>query len=300
MPQRIEVSCPVCDSRDYNVLYEPWIKEDDPIKLYGAATGLQGTQRIVKCKACGMIYENPRFPKDVILRGYILTEQSLHDSQYKNRVRSFYNAITGIKDNLPKKGASVLDIGTAGGAFLEAATKYGFDAIGLEPSLYLTQEGNKRGLKIVQGTIDNNPFEEKSFDMICLWDVIEHLVEPKEDLLKIKKLLKPDGILLINYPDIGTPLAKLFGRRFWWVISVHLHHFDRKTIFKICELTGLEVFFYKPYWQILDLGYLFDMAIRYNMPFSKFTKGVLPDFVKNIPVPYYASQTTALARIKSE
>lgn len=163
------VNCPVCDSKDFSVLFEPWVEENDPTKLYGAATGIQGTQRIVKCKSCGMIYENPRFPKEVILSGYINTEQSLHDSQYKNRVKSFLKALEGVKDKLPPKESKVLDIGTAGGAFLEAAEKFGYDAYGLEPSLYLTEEGKKRGLKIVQGTIDDNPFEENSFDMICLF-----------------------------------------------------------------------------------------------------------------------------------
>lgn len=298
MSKKVEIDCPVCDSKDYSILYEPWIEEDDPVKLYGAATGIQGTQRIVKCNLCGMIYENPRFPEDVILSGYINTEQSLHDSQYKNRVKSFYKALKGLEKWIPPKGAKILDIGTAGGAFLESAKKFGYDAYGLEPSLYLTNECKKRGLKVIQGTIDNNPFEEKSFDMICLWDVIEHLVEPKEDLLKIKKMLKQGGILLINYPDIGTPIAKFFGKYFWWIVSVHLHHFDRRTISKLCEITGFEVFLFKRYWQILDLGYLFEMAIRYKVPLAKFIKNLLPDFIKNIPIPYYASQTTVLARLK--
>ncbi len=300
MTEKIEVVCPVCDSDSYKVIFEPWVKEDDPIKLYGAATGLQGTQRIVRCNVCGMIYENPRYPKEVILRGYINTEQSLHDSQYKNRVKSFYNALNKIKEHLPAEGAKVLDIGTAGGAFLEAAAKFGYDAHGLEPSLYLSEEGKKRGLNITQGTIDENPFPDRYFDMVCLWDVIEHLVEPKDALFKIKRLLKHNGILLINYPDIGTWMAKLSGKRFWWILSVHLHHFDHKSITKICEKTGYKLFLFKPYWQTLDFGYLVDMAIRYKVPFASTLKKILPDLIKNIPVPYYASQTTILARLLYE
>lgn len=293
------IKCPVCEGDDYKVLYEPWIEEEDPIKLYGAATGIQGTQRLVKCNICEMIYENPRLPKDVILKGYISTDQSLHDSQYKNRVSSFYKALVNIQDHLPLKGAEVLDIGTAGGAFLEAAQMFGYDAYGLEPSKYLTEEAQKRGLKVKQGTIDENPYIEASFDMVCLWDVIEHLVEPKKDLLKIKALLKPNGILLINYPDIGTTMAKIAGKRFWWIISVHLHHFSRTTIKKICELTGFNVFYFRTYWQTLELDYLFDMAIRYKIPTASFFKKILPSFLRKIKIKYYASQTTALARLKN-
>lgn len=247
-----------------------------------------------------MIFENPRLPKEDILLGYIQTEQTLHDSQYKNRVKSFYKALGKLKPFLPKLGSKVLDIGTAGGAFLEAATKFGYDVYGLEPSKYLSEEGKKRGFKIIQGTIDDNPFPEGYFDMVCLWDVIEHLVDPKEALIKIKKLLKPKGILLINYPDIGTLMAKVMGKRFWWIISVHLHHFNKNTLSKICEKTGYEIFLFKPYWQVLDIGYLFDMAIRYKVPLAGLVKSVLPNFIKKIPVPYYASQTTALARLKND
>ena len=51
--------------------------------------------------------------------------------------------------------------------------------------------------------------EKNSFDMICLWDVIEHLTDPKDSLRIIRDLLKPDGVLLINYPDIDTWQARL-------------------------------------------------------------------------------------------
>ncbi|MCX7771185.1 MAG: class I SAM-dependent methyltransferase [Proteobacteria bacterium] len=297
MLEKVEICCPLCDSKKYEVLYEPWVNELDPLKLYGAGTGVQGTQRLVKCIACGLIYENPRYPEDIILKGYISTNESLHDSQYENRVNSFYKTMMKLKGELPPKGAKVLDIGTAGGAFLEAGKRFGYEVYGLEPSQFLVREGKKRGLNIYQGTINDHPFEENTFDMVCLWDVLEHLTEPKQALTKIRKLLKREGVLLINYPDIGTFMAKLFGRRFWWIVSTHLIHFDRRTITKICEVTGYKVFHFSPYYQTLDLGYLFEMAIRYNVPLAKTISDVLPEFIKKITVPYYASQTTALARL---
>ena len=200
---------------------------------------------------------------------------------------------------LPKCGAKVLDIGTAGGAFLDAAKNFGYDAYGMEPSSYLVTKGQRRGLQIEQGTIDTHNFKPLTFDLICLWDVIEHLTDPKKSLLKIRELLKPNGVLLINYPDISTWQAKLFGKKFWWIISVHLTHFSPKTLKKICSLTGFEVISLKPYWQTLEFGYLVNMAIHYKVPFAKFLSGFLPHFIREIPFPYYASQTTAIMRIKN-
>ncbi|MAE74669.1 MAG: hypothetical protein CL675_11285 [Bdellovibrionaceae bacterium] len=291
-----EVPCPVCGSEHKKPFLEPWENVTDPKALYGAASGIRGTQKIVGCIDCDMIYESPRYPEKVILEGYMSSEEGGHDSQYHMRVRSFYKALEKNKKYLPPKGAKVLDIGTAGGGFLDAATKFGYDAHGLEPSAYLVESGKKRGLQIEQGTIDNNNLVPESYDMITMWDVIEHVVDPKAALEEIHKLLKPDGVLLINYPDIGTWQAKLAGKRFWWILSVHLHHFTPKSIKDICQRAGFQTFRFKAYWQTLEFGYLESVAAHLGVPLAKFIYNLTPGFIRRIPLPYYASQTTALAR----
>ncbi|MBI1883161.1 MAG: class I SAM-dependent methyltransferase [Chlamydiae bacterium] len=293
------ILCPICGAANHRVLYEPWQNIQDPVQLYGAASGIQGTQRLVKCENCEMIYENPRFPEPVIMEGYMSSKEAEHDSQYLMRVKSFYHTLKSLHAYLPSKELKILDIGTAGGAFLAAAQKLGHHPIGLEPSKFLVEQGTKRGFKIEQGTIDHHSFPQASFDMVCLWDVLEHLCNPKGALLKIKSLLRPKGILLINYPDIGTWQAKISGRRFWWIISVHLHHFTRDTLTKLCKKVGLKPFRFQRYWQILQLGYLEDMAIRYKIPFSKFFKRITPEIFQRISIPYYASQVTALFKVNS-
>ncbi len=298
LPKKENVLCPLCDSENNKILYEPWVDLEDPAKLYGAASGVSGCQWLVACQDCGMIYENPRFPDEIILQEYMSSEEEGHDSQYPMRVDSFYRALKSLNSNIPGPGARVLDIGTAGGAFLDAAKKFGYEAIGLEPSAFLVEQGKKRGLNIEQGTIDSHSLEPASFDMVCLWDVLEHVTNPKKSLLEIKPLLKPDGVLLINYPDIGTWMAKLAGRRFWWILSSHLQHFSPDSINQICERTDFEVVLFKKYWQTLQFGYLESMAIHFKIPLSSLIKKLTPMFIQQIPIPYYASQTTALARVK--
>jgi 2-polyprenyl-3-methyl-5-hydroxy-6-metoxy-1,4-benzoquinol methylase len=297
-PMQKPVLCPVCDSPESKQLYQPWVHENDPSKLYGAASGIPGTQTIVGCSVCEMIYESPRYDAATIIKGYEASEESGHDSQYPMRVDSFYRSLKSLSGKIPAVGSKVLDIGTAGGAFLDAATKYGYDAYGMEPSHYLVDKGCERGLQIRQGTIESHTFEPNSFDMITLWDVIEHLPDPKFALKETRKLLKPDGVLLINYPDIGTLQAKMAGKRFWWILSVHLHHFSRDTIEKICDKTGFSTTYFQRYWQRLQFGYLLEMAVIYNIPTAKFFCRYMPKFIQQITIPYYASQTTALASIK--
>lgn len=290
-----EVNCPVCESSSKTVLYRPTVEVTDPKKLYGAASGIRGTQTLVTCNDCAMIFESPRYPEAVILAGYQSSDEHGHDSQYPMRVESFYRSLKSLGSRIPKPGSKVLDIGTAGGAFLDAAQKFGYQTTGLEPSQFLVQRGQARGLNLHLGTIRENNLPAASFDMICLWDVIEHLVDPKEDLKMIRRLLKPNGILLINFPDIGTTQAKLAGEKFWWILSVHLHHFSRKTIELITAKTGFKTVYFQRYWQTLSLGYLFQVAIHLKVPTAGVFYKILPKFLRELPIPYYASQTTALA-----
>jgi SAM-dependent methyltransferase len=297
-PAREPIACPVCDATAFDVAYEPTVLIDDPARLYGAASGVRGAQRLVRCQDCGLLFENPRYGPAAIVAGYAGSEDAGHDSQRPMRVRSFAFALRRLRKHLPPPGARVLDIGTAGGAFLEAATDFGYEAHGLEPSKYLVEQARLRGLTVDQGTIDNHTFEPASFDLICLWDVLEHLTDPKAALRKVVRLLKPDGVVLLNYPDIGTLPARLAGRRFWWLLSVHLQHFDRGSIRDICSRVGLEAFMFRRYWQILEFGYLESIAGQLGVPFAAGITRATPGSIRRIPIPYYASQTTALARLR--
>ncbi len=69
------------------------------------------------------------------------SNESGHDSQYPMRVESFFRALKRLEKSLPPKGAKVLDIGTAGGAFLDAATRLVMRPGGWSPSKFLTDQG---------------------------------------------------------------------------------------------------------------------------------------------------------------
>ena len=295
---RVFISCPICESLEYEVWIQPERIENDPKKLYGAASGIKGVQQLVQCTNCSMIYENPRLPEVSIISGYMASEDSDHDSQYLMRRKSFHRALSRNRKSLPRVGSRVLDIGTAGGAFLDAAQDYGYEAYGLEPSIDLVNRGNARGLKIYPGTIEDNELGAERFDLICLWDVIEHLANPESSLVLAKKHLAADGVLLINFPDIGTLQSKFAGKKFWWIISVHLHHFSKMTMDRICKKVGLTPVSKRRYFQVLEFGYLIEIAFKLGVPFAGVINKVIPKIIKSIPFVYYASQTTAIYKVE--
>jgi SAM-dependent methyltransferase len=284
-------------STEFQVLYEPWVKENDPAQLYGVATGIHGTQRLVKCKTCTLVYENPRYPAEVIVQGYMASHDAGHDSQFSSRVESFYGALKKSRRVLPPPGSKVLDIGTASGAFMDAAQRFGYDVWGLEPSRLRVAQAKQRGLRVEQGVVENHPFAPHSFDMVTLWDVIEHMTDPLESLKKVHSLLKPGGFLLLNFPDIDTWQARLAGKHFWWILSAHLTQFSPTTIREICKRSGFDAFHFTPFWQALEPGYLEKMALAYyDNPLFRLGEKLTPKWLKKTAIPFYASQTTGLAR----
>jgi 2-polyprenyl-3-methyl-5-hydroxy-6-metoxy-1,4-benzoquinol methylase len=294
--EKKNIKCVVCESSSLSLKYRRWSGESDPLKLYGSDSGIKGTQDIVRCNKCNLVFESPRYDDSIIYMGYKKASGDSHDSQYIMRVKNYSNILKKLQKYLPNQTKKLLDIGTAGGAFLEAANNFGYNSIGLEPSEDMVHKAQNRGLNVYQGTLEQNSFKKGSFDMVTMWDVLEHLPNPVYGLSKVHNLLNANGILIINYPNCGSYIEKILGQNFWWYMSLHLYYFDRKTIEIVCRKANFKVIAQLPYSQILELGYLVDMAAKQNFPFANWISGLMPNFIKKIKIKYYAAQVTLIAR----
>jgi 2-polyprenyl-3-methyl-5-hydroxy-6-metoxy-1,4-benzoquinol methylase len=280
-----------------NTEHTIWIRRSvsaSPAELYGASSGIPGTQDLAKCSICNFIFEFNRPSDKDILDGYKNSRNDVHDSQYLLRVRSFENALKRISHVLPNSPASILDIGCAGGAFLLAAKNFGHLPKGLEPSKELVdQASNSRDLIVVQGVAEDatNLFDEK-FDVVTMWDVLEHVIDPVKTLQIAGSLVKENGIIILNVPDMGTGMAKIVGKRNWWISSVHLYHFRQHHLSELLSRINFSLIAKKRYFQVLELGYLIDIAVQMGIPGTKKVSKLIPRKIKNLKLKYYASQTT--------
>ena len=162
-------------------------------------------------------------------------------SQLAARERTFTAALVEIERLAGGRGR-LLDIGTAAGAFVAAAVRRGWDAEGCEPNRWLGEWGARHyGIRIRQGSVFVQDYAPASFDVVTLWDVIEHTPDPRAVLDRCRELLKPGGLLIVNYPDIGSWIARALGRRWLFLTSVHLWYFDRTTIRRLMESGGFDV-----------------------------------------------------------
>lgn len=136
----------------------------------------------------------------------------------------------------------MLDIGAATGFFLDLARNRGWTVHGVEPSDYAASLGRSKGIPVVTGTLDQLPPGLEKFDVVTMWDVIEHLTEPEEALRSVHGFLKPGGLLVINTPDSGSLMAKVLGTKWHLVVPPeHLNLFHRKSLRFLLEKNGFDL-----------------------------------------------------------
>ena len=297
------VACPSCGSKEYSVSrparYPESVTADAIKQMYCASSSHVLLDQVVRCTGCDLVYVNPRPAEELVISGYSDAQDPLFAAQNGSRIHTFHKTLGGVLQrlNYSAAGKKVLDVGCAGGAFLVAAREHGFDPYGVEPARWMAAFGRKTyNVNIQDGILVPGMFPEKSFDMITLWDVVEHLPDPNATLTLIRSLLKPDGILLVNFPDIGSWAARLLGERWPFWLSVHLLYYTRTTIAAQLKRAGFSTDWFEPCWQTLPLGYVASRAVPYFRPLA-----ILPPLIKgaglsDVPMTYNMGQTLAVTR----
>jgi len=298
------VSCRVCGGSDARTLrpsaYPPEIGISELRSMYRASSDHALMDQVVECRACRMVYLAPRLDASLIQGGYEEVEDPRFVAQNPQRIRTFTHSLQSIvkRTGIDPKGKRLLDIGCAGGACLVAARDLGFEVEGIEPSRWLSAYARSEyALNVRQGILKAGLYPEKSFDVISLWDVLEHVPEPRDILEVVRSLLKADGYLWLNYPNIGSLAARLMGWRWPFWLSVHLHYYRPHTIRRQVEQAGFEVLYTRPHWQQLQLGYLMERASSLVPMIRPMGKGVEALGLSAVPFTYNMGQTLVVSRL---
>ena len=300
-------NCPICDSQSYKVIsnatYPKNINKNDLMDMYSSSSDHILMDQLVECEECSLKYINPQVSDEIIFKSYEDAVDPTFIEQNLLRIATFKRNLLNLCRSLkvtPSSNQVVLDIGCAGGAFPVAANELGFSVVGVEPSLWLAKQAKAEyNLDIRSGSLKSQNFSKNSFDMVTLWDVIEHLTDPSDVLVDTQHVLKKNGLMVVNYPNYNS-LARFLLRKKWpFFLSVHLSYFTPKTIRRLLDQHNFEVLSSRPYWQTLELKYILERASSYFKIFK-----ILAIFVKFIglekmPIRYNMGQTLVVARKKS-
>lgn len=271
------VPCNLCGERSCTEIYPsrlPDLSRRDIQDLYACTSSAYGEcGPIVRCDACGFIYQNPQPDPDSILAAYEGVIDSRYDEEREGRVHTFGGELARLEAHLTP--GALLDVGAHIGVFVEVARDRGWNAEGVEPSRWAVDMARARGLPMTCGTVDDLPVPRPPFDVVTLWDVIEHLPDPLFEVGRLKRLLRPGGILAISTMDIDAPVARLLGRHWPWYMQMHLVYFSRATLRRLVEQAGYEVVELRRHRRVVRLSYLASRLEHRLGPASQLLVGAL-------------------------
>jgi ubiquinone/menaquinone biosynthesis C-methylase UbiE len=204
-----------------------------------------------------LVYTNPRLDEGSIRDTYEAVEDPLYVEERGGRELTFQSHLKPLERITGAPGGrSLLDVGCYTGVFVEIAARHGWDAWGMEPSRWAVEQAKARGLRVVQGTLDTAELPEAHFDVVTLWDVIEHVTDPRGALERVNRLLKPGGVVVVHTIDIDSLFARVLGARWPWLMEMHIYYFSRRTLRAMLEKCGFRVLDDRPQGRYLRLGYL--------------------------------------------
>jgi SAM-dependent methyltransferase len=208
---------------------------------------------VVRCPVCGLVFRanlpdramNERLYDEGYFRdrteasnrhGYsdYLGDENLHRRNARRRLRRL-SAQTGVPGR-------ALDVGCAAGFFVDEARAAGWDATGVDVSAVMVEWARANlGARIVNGGLGDVDSSEGPFDLVTMWDYIEHSADPRGDLASVRRVIADDGVLALSTGDIGSATAKVSGRR-WHLLTPEHHNFffSTSTLRRLLELTGFQ------------------------------------------------------------
>jgi 2-polyprenyl-3-methyl-5-hydroxy-6-metoxy-1,4-benzoquinol methylase len=211
--------------------------------------GVPGEFRLVRCACCGLVYLSPRpTPEDI---GQYYPEG--YDPYMLQRLDDMPPLLRwSVRYGLRKRCRLVrryrargrlLDVGCATGQFLaEMAAFSGWEVTGVEPSESAAEFAQVYGFPVHQGDLTSAHFPQGTFDIVTLWDVFEHLQDPLAMLAEVRRILAPDGVLIMRTPSLDSWDARVFGP-YWAGLDSprHLAIFSRHTAMRILDEAGFRL-----------------------------------------------------------
>jgi 2-polyprenyl-3-methyl-5-hydroxy-6-metoxy-1,4-benzoquinol methylase len=267
-PAYVAVRCPLCGADDYEVRLEDRLRGVDvaPNVHYTSTSSAFGEHgRIVRCRSCSLVYMNPRPHHQDVQSNYASVEDSRYLEEEQGRVETFGESVDHIQRFVST--GRLLDVGCHVGTFLKVASQRGFQVAGVEPSRWASEIAKSRIDGHVHcGAVEDAPLPEGGYDVVTLWDVIEHLPDPAIDVRAIYGALRPGGVFAVSTMDVDSLFARVLGRRWPWYMQMHLVYFSRQTLCELLRREGFHIADVTLHTRRVRLSYLASRLDAYAPP----------------------------------
>jgi len=203
--------------------------------------GIPGIFSIYQCNTCGLYQIYPKLSEDQIKKyyppEYICYLGAIEDEKNVlkriDRYLGQEKRCHQVKKHINNKG-KILDVGCATGIFLNAMKTKGWECKGIEPDQGAASYAKERfGLDVFNGNLHEAQLKNNSFDVVSLWDVLEHVQDLHLTTEEVFRVLKPGGYVIGTLPNANSINRYIFGD-YWlgWEMPRHYRTFNPKTISK--------------------------------------------------------------------
>lgn len=232
---------------------------------------------VSSCRRCGHVYTSLRpdratlftrfYPGDYLCYGGMRGVAGLIDRKRREGQAAERAALVG--EFVGRQGCvRLLEVGCATGEFLKACRRrFGWEVEGVEPNRHLSDALSREGYPVVASPLEEAELPAGRYDVVCLFNVLEHLWDCVFSLKRINRLLKPGGLVVVELPDFDSPSRRIFGKHwFLYHLPRHLSHFTKRSLTGLMEECGFERLRmrkqFRPTVNVLSLQYAVHDRIR--------------------------------------
>jgi SAM-dependent methyltransferase len=229
-----ETGCLLCGKDD-------WIPQFEAADPAVERSGLRFL--IVRCIHCGLCFTNPRPDPASISRFYPADYRCHRRERTSSRQGSRGHALASLvcrqAPRTSRSQSRLLDLGCGAGEFLQCMHQLGWNAIGLDTAEAAIETALQHGLPARFGTLPQPGWGSASFDVITMWQSLEHVHDPLAALRDAHRLLDAQGRLLVSVPNLESLSSRWFGSN-WYGLDVprHLTHFTSETLRGMLQRAG--------------------------------------------------------------
>lgn len=208
-----------------------------------------GKSKIYACNKCGVMFQYP-FPSKLKLKRFykalyegksmLISTEKAFEKYNKNQEIGRIQEIENFK-----KGGALLDIGASSGFFLKALShRKNWNAKGIEISPAAVQKAKQNKVDVIRGDIFTGKIKNKTYDVITMHSVLEHIDNPDAHIKEIHKKLKEKGVVVVSVPNVRSFeyfFYKLLHKKFAGFISEHIFYYTPKSITILLESNNFEI-----------------------------------------------------------
>jgi len=272
-------NCPVCNS---TAIYHFTTIKDYTVSMESF--------EIFECKMCTLRFTQGAPVAEAMAPYYQSDDYISHTDSKKGFINLAYHWVRShtikskrklIEKLTRKSSGTLLDIGAGTGSFVSEMQIAGWQVLGMEPDDTARANALEKYAIVLQHPTFLFELEDKRFDVITLWHVLEHIHRLQDYIQVFHRTLKDDGYLVIAVPNYTSNDARHY-KTHWAAYDVprHLYHFSPKSMQKLMYINGFEVISVKPMWY--DSFYVSLLSEKYVRGKDDYLSGFFQGFISNM------------------